>query len=86
MAGSRSLKAMSVELHLSLFSLNAHFLFSKKVKVNSLSRVRLFVTLWTADHQAPLSMGFPRQEYWSDLPFPSAEDLPDPGFKPWTPA
>ena len=40
-----------------------------KVKVKSLSRVRLFVTLWTVAHQAPLSMGFPRQEYWSGLPF-----------------
>ena len=36
--------------------------------------------------QAPLSMGFPRQEYWSTLPFPSPEDLPDPGIKPTSPA
>ena len=41
----------------------------KKVKVKSLSRVQLFMTPWT--HQAPLSMGFSRQEYWSGLPFPS---------------
>ena len=40
-----------------------------------------FVTPWTAAHQAPLSMGFPRQEYWSVLPFPSPGDLPDPGIK-----
>ena len=39
--------------------------------VESLSRVRLFATPWTAARQAPLSMGFPRQEYWSGLPFPS---------------
>ena len=39
-----------------------------------------FVTLWTVACQAPLSMGFPRQEYWSGLPFPSAGDLPDPGW------
>ena len=37
-------------------------------------------------HQAPLSMGFPRQEYWSGLPFPSPGDLPDPGIEPWSPA
>ena len=53
-----------------------------KVKVKSLSRVRLFATLWTVAHQAPPSMGFPRQEYWSGLPFSSPEDLPDPGIKP----
>ena len=40
-------------------------------QVKSLSRVRLFATLWTVAHQAPLSMGFSRQEYWSGLPFPS---------------
>ena len=45
-----------------------------KVKVKSLSRVRLFATPWTVAHQAPLSMGFSRQEYWSGLPFPSPED------------
>ena len=43
-----------------------------KVKVKSLSRVRLFATPWTAAYQAPLSMGFSRQEYWSGLPLPSA--------------
>ena len=42
-----------------------------KVKVKSLSRVWLFVTPWTAAYQAPLSMGFSRQEYWSGLPLPS---------------
>ena len=45
-----------------------------------LSRVRLFVTPGTG--QAPLSMGFPRQEYWSGLPFPTLGDLPHPGIKP----
>ena len=39
------------------------------------------VTLWTVAHQAPLSMGFPRQEYWSGEPFPSPGALPDPGIK-----
>ena len=46
------------------------------------SNVRLFVTPWTAAHQAPLSMWFSRQEYWSGLPFPSPGDLPDPGIEP----
>ena len=56
-----------------------------EVKVNSLSRVRLFATLWTVAHQAPLSMGFSRQGYWSGLPFPSPGDLPDPGIEPRSP-
>ena len=43
------------------------------------------VTLWTVAHEAPLSMGFPRQEYWSRLPFPSPWDLPNPGIKPVSP-
>ena len=41
-----------------------------------------FWTPWTVAHQASLSMGFPRHEYWSGFPFPSLEDLPDPGIKP----
>ena len=41
-----------------------------------------FETPWTVALQAPLSMGFPRQEYWSGLPFPSPGDLPDPGVEP----
>ena len=56
----------------------------KKVKL--LSHVRLFVTPWTAAYQAPLSMGFSRQEYWRGLPFPSPGDLPNPGIKPRSPA
>ena len=52
----------------------------------SLSCVWLFVTLWTVAHQAPLSVGFPRQEYWSELPFPSAGDLPNPGIEPRSPS
>ena len=46
------------------------------------SCVQLCATLRTVAHQAPLSMRFPRQEYWSGLPFPSPEDLPDSGIKP----
>ena len=48
-----------------------------KGKVKSLSRVRLLVTPWTAAHQAPLSMGFSRQEYWSGVPLPSPEIVLD---------
>ena len=47
--------------------------------------VWLFVTPLTVTHQAPLSMGFPRQEYWSWLPFPSPGNLPDPGIEPRSP-
>ena len=57
-----------------------------KVKVESLSRVRLFATPWTVAHQAPQSMGFSRQEYWSGLPFPSPGDLPHRGIEPGSPA
>ena len=56
------------------------------MKVKSLCHVWLFVTPWTVACQAPLSLGFSRQEYWSGLPFPSLGDLPDPGIKPGSPA
>ena len=49
------------------------------------SRVQLFATLWAVAHQTPLSMGFSRQEYWSGLPFPSPEDLSNPGIEPKSP-
>ena len=45
-----------------------------------------FVTSWTVAHQAPLSMGLSKQQYWSGLPFPSPGDLPDPGIEPTSPA
>ena len=57
-----------------------------KVKVKSLSCVRLFATPWTVAYQAPPTMGFSRQEYWNGLPFPSPGDLPNPGIKPRSPA
>ena len=53
---------------------NKHYINNNKNDVCLLSRfscVRLFATLWTVAHQTPLSMGFCRQEYWSELPFPS---------------
>ena len=56
-----------------------------KVKVKSFSRVRIFATPWTVAHQAPLSMGFSRQEDWSGLSFPFPGDLPNPGIEPRSP-
>ena len=50
------------------------------------SHVQLFETPWTIAYQAPLSFGFPRQEYWSELPFLSPGDLPHPGIEPESPA
>ena len=57
-------------------------IYGRKVKVKSLSRVWLFATPWTVAYHTPPSMGFSRQEYWTGLPFPSPEDLPDPGIEP----
>ena len=50
--------------------------------ISHFSRVQLFVILWTVARQAPLSIEFSRQEYWSGLPFPSPGDLPNPGIEP----
>ena len=50
--------------------------------MKSLSPVQLFATPWTVAHQAPLSVGSSRQEYWSGLPFPPPGDLPDPVIEP----
>ena len=52
------------------------------IKMKSLSRVQLFATPWTVAYQAPPSMAFSRQEYWSGLPFPTPGDLPNPGIEP----
>ena len=57
-----------------------------KVKMKSLSCVQLFATSWTISYQAPLSMQFSRQEYWSGLPFPFPGDLPNVGIEPGSPA
>ena len=64
----------------------AILLSTEKWKWKSFSHVQLFGTPWTVACQAPLSMGFSRQEYWSGLPFPSPWDLPDLGIKPRSPA
>ena len=57
-----------------------------KMKVKLLSLVRLFATPWTVAYQAPPFMEFSRQEHWSELPFPSPGDLPNPGIEPRSPA
>ena len=54
--------------------------------VSLLGYVQLFETPWTVAHQAPLSVKFSSQEYWSGLPFPSPRDLPNPGIEPQPPA
>ena len=64
--------------------INIFIALSLKVKVKSLSCVLLFATPWTVAHQVPLSMEYPRQEYWSWLPFPSPGNFPNPGIKPWS--
>ena len=55
---------------------------SEKLKCQLLSPVQFFQTPWTVACQVPLSMGFSIQERWSGLPFPSPEDLPNPGIEP----
>ena len=52
---------------------------------NCFSHVQFFASLWTVAHQAPLSMGFSREEYWSGLPCPLPGDLPNPGVEPMSP-
>jgi len=69
------LKQLETGLHTNL----SKSLFSHWVVSNS------FAIPWTIARQAPLSMGFPRQEYWSGLPFPTPWDLPDPGIEPRSP-
>ena len=67
-----------------------YFLFSHSLFHCGISRCIeyscLCCTVWPVAHQAPLSMGFSRQEYWSGLPFPSPGDLADPGIEPGSPA
>ena len=66
--------------------LNLRYLAIKRgACAQSLSHVLLSATPWTVAHQASLSMGFPRQEYWNGFPFPSPEDLPNPGIKSKSP-
>ena len=62
-----------IMLFTDLYKENKHFSKISESEVKSLGCVRLFVTPWTVAHQAPLSMRFSRQEYWSGLPFPSPQ-------------
>ena len=59
---------------------------SSPLSSGSVAQSCLFATLWTETLQAPLSMGFLRQEYWSGLPFPAPGALPDPGIEALSPA
>ena len=78
---------LSFELAGGLFTTSANWEAKEGlVNVKSLSRARLFATPGTVAYQAPLPMGFSRQEYWNGLPFPSPGDLPDPGIEPRSPA
>ena len=79
------MEAMILPLQISTKT-KVQLLKTSQSEVKSLSRVRLFTTPWTVAYQAPSSMGFSRQEYWSGLLFPSPGDLPDPGIKPRSPA
>ena len=72
-------------LRISLFKLSLVFVMYER-KCESISCVWLFATPWYVAHQTPLSVEFSKQEYWSGLPFPSPEDLPEPGIEPWFPA
>jgi len=63
-------------------ALDKSSMFWQVCMLSRFSCVRLFVILWIVAHQAPLCMGFSRQEYWSRLPSPTPGDLPDPGIKP----
>ena len=76
---SKRLFYTSVSLLLSLIQGYCYHL--SKFHVKSLSRVQLFATPWTVAYQAPPSMGFSKQEYWSGLPFPSPGDLPNSGIE-----
>ena len=62
--------------------MNHSYVYLSRVPAQSLSRVQLFETPWTLARQAPLSMRFSRQEYWSGLPFPTPRDLPTQGLNP----
>ena len=52
--------------------------------LSQISHVQIFATLWIVAHQAPLSLGFSRQQYWNRLPWPPPGDLPNPGIESWS--
>ena len=80
------IKDLSTLSIVNLFALNSLLYSLQFSSVQSLSCVLLFATPWMVAHQAPLLMGFSRQEYWSGLPFPTPGDLPNPVIKPASPA
>ena len=82
----RSLPQLSCYVRLQLTRLEGGFSLIKESESLSHSVVSDSATPWTITHQAPLSMGFSRQEYWSGLPFLSPGDLPDPGVEPGSPS
>ena len=82
-----------LQYHVTFQACNRHLLLNIKKQgeryacvLSHFSHVKLFTTLWTVAHQAPLSMGFSRQENWSGLPCPPPGDLPQPGIKHMSPA
>ena len=79
--GWKSLEVMRIPGHSYNSFLSNDFSPWRWVSAQRLRPVRLFVAPWTVACQAPLSMGFPRQEYWSEVPFPPPGDLPDPGIE-----
>ena len=80
------LKYNHTKIGIGMFMAAFFFFFFHNILACMLSPVPLFVTLWTVSCQAPLSVGFPRQEYWSGLPFPPPGNLPDPEIQPKSPA
>ena len=82
---SVNLQANEFHFRISLL-LASPFTWGLAMWVKSLSHVRLFATPWTVAHQAPPSMGFSRQEYWSGVPFPPPGGLSDPAIEPGSPA
>ena len=71
-----------LEIQISLHTPKLPQALDKTMSCGLVAKLCHFVTPWTAAHQSHLSMGFPRQECWSGLPFPSPGDLPDPGLEP----
>ena len=88
-----SLQTVTASMKLKKQNKTQHLLLGRKAVINLvsewvklLSHVRLFATAWAVAYHAPPSTGFSRQEYWSELPFPSPEDLPHPGIESGSPS
>ena len=76
----------SLLIRMLLILLNRDSVLMTSCMLSWFSRIRLSTTSWSVAHQAPLSIGFSRQKYWSGLPCPPPGDLPDPGSEPVSPA